>query len=26
VSKEHLSAAAIQKLWNARQSGGFVSV
>jgi two-component system invasion response regulator UvrY len=26
VSKEHLSAAAIQELWNARQSGTFVSV
>jgi two-component system invasion response regulator UvrY len=26
VSKEHLSAAAIQELWNARQSGSFVSV
>jgi len=26
VSKEHLSAAAIQELWNSRQSGGFVSV
>ena len=26
VSKEHLSAAAIQELWNTRQSGSFVSV
>ena len=26
VSKEHLSAAAIQELWNTRQSGTFVSV
>lgn len=26
VSKEHLSAAAIQELWNSRQSGSFVSV
>jgi two-component system, NarL family, invasion response regulator UvrY len=26
VSKEHLSAAAIRELWNARQSGSFVSV
>jgi two-component system, NarL family, invasion response regulator UvrY len=26
VSKEHLSAAAIQELWNSRQPGSFVSV
>jgi hypothetical protein len=26
VSKEHLSAAAIQSLWSARQPGAFVSV